>query len=133
MNAYTTKEDLMPEYHVAHKMLMFSAIAFMGLLPLHAQEKALTKTTQVRMTVTLRVLGDNKRMPEVNREDVIVRQDKDRLQVTGWTPARGDRAGLDLFIMIDDASNPSLGSQLDDLRAFISAQPPTTSVGVGYM
>lgn len=123
----------MREYQVVHKMLMFSAVAFMGLLPLHAQEKAPAKTTQVRMTVTLRVLGDNKRMPEVNREDVIVRQDKDRLQVTGWTPARGDRAGLDLFILIDDASNPSLGSQLDDLRAFINTQPPTTSVGVGYM
>lgn len=123
----------MREYHVVHKMLMFSAVALMGLLRLHAQEKAPAKTTQVRMTATLRVLGDNKRMPEVNREDVIVWQDKDRLRVTGWTPARGDRAGLDLFIMIDDASDPSLGSQLDDLRAFINAQPPTTSVGVGYM
>lgn len=123
----------MREYHVIHKMLEFSAVAFMGLLPLHAQEKAPAETTQVHMSVTLRVLGDNKRMPEVNREDVIVWQDKDRLRVTGWAPARGDRAGLDLFIMIDDASNQSLGSQLDDLRAFINAQPPTTSVGVGYM
>lgn len=85
------------------------------------------------MTVTLRLLDDDKRMPEVNREDVIVRQDKDRVQVTGWTPARGGHAGLDLFILIDDASNTSLGSQLDDLRAFINAQPPATSVGVGYM
>jgi hypothetical protein len=38
-----------------------------------------------------------------------------------------------LFILIDDASDSSLGSQLNDLRAFINAQPPTTSVGVGYM
>jgi hypothetical protein len=72
-------------------------------------------------------------MPEVTREDVIVRQSKDHLQVTGWTSARGDHAGLDLFILVDDASESSLGSQLDDLRAFINAQSPTTSVGVGYM
>jgi hypothetical protein len=85
------------------------------------------------MTVTLRLIDDDKRMPEVNREDVIVRQDKDRVQVTGWTPARGAHAGLDLFILIGDAVNTSLGSQLGDLRAFINAQPPTTSVGVGYM
>jgi hypothetical protein len=39
---------------------------------------------------------------------------------------------LDLFILIDDASDTSLGVQLGDLRAFINAQPPTTSVGVGY-
>ena len=70
-------------------------------------------------------------MPEVNREDVIVRQDKDGVQVTGWTPACGDHAGLDLFILIDDAVNTSLGSQLGDLRAFINAQPPTTSVEGG--
>jgi hypothetical protein len=72
-------------------------------------------------------------MPEVNREDVVVKQGKDRLRVTDWTPARGDRAGLDLFVLIDDACDPSLGSQLDDLRTFINAQLPTTSVGVGYM
>ena len=70
------------------------------------------------MTVTLRLLDDDKRMPEVNREDVIVRQHKDRVQVTGWTAARGDHAGLDRFILIDDASNTSLGSQLDDLRIY---------------
>jgi hypothetical protein len=115
------------------KSLLIFTIACMSFLPIRAQDKATATTTPVRMTVTLRLLDDHKRMPEVNREDVMVRQDNDRLQVTGWTPARGDRAGLDLFILIDDASNPSLGSQLNDLRSFINAQPPTTSVGVGYM
>jgi hypothetical protein len=116
-----------------HKLLMLLAFAFLGLLPLQAQEKAPAVTIPAHMTVTLRVLGDNKRMPEVNRDDVIVRQGKDRLQVTGWAPARGDRAGLDLFILIDDASDPIVGSQFDDLRSFINGQPSTTSVGVGYM
>ncbi len=113
--------------------LMILTMACMGLLPVWAQDETPVTTMPVRMTVTLRVLGDNKRMPEVKREDVIVRQSKDRLKVTGWTPARDNQAALDLFILIDDASDPSLGSQLDDLRTFINAQPPTTSVGVGYM
>ena len=123
----------MYQIQIKHKLPMLFAIAFLGLLPLQAQQKTSTTTVPVRMTVTLEVIGENKRMPEVNREDVIVRQGKDRLEVTGWTPARGDHSGLDLFILIDDASDPSLGSQLDDLRTFIDAQPPTTSVGVGYM
>jgi len=55
------------------------------------------------------------------------------LQVTRWDAARGAAAGLDLFLLIDDASDTSLGSQLNDLRAFINAQAPSTSVGVGYM
>jgi hypothetical protein len=116
-----------------HKMPMLCAIAFLGLLPLQAQQKASTITVPVRMTVTLHVLGENKRLPDVNREDVIVRQGKDHLKVTGWTPARGNHAGLDLFILMDEVSDPNLGVQLDDLRTFIDAQPPTTSVGVGYM
>jgi hypothetical protein len=72
-------------------------------------------------------------MPEVNREDVIVRQGKDRLQVTNWTPVGGDRSPLDLFILIDDAARWSVSSQFGDLREFIYALPKSTSVGVGYM
>ena len=84
------------------------------------------------MTVTASGLGDG-RAPDLTQNDVIVRQRRDTLRVTKWVPARGAAAGLDLFILIDDASDTSLGSQLNDLRAFINAQPPTTSVGVGYM
>ena len=116
-----------------HKVLMLVAVVLMGLVPLLAQEKTPAVTSPARMTVTLRVLGENKRMPEVTREDVRVIQDTQRLNVTGWEPARGDRAGLDLFILIDDASDSSVGIQLDDLRSFINAQPSTTAVGVGYM
>ena len=123
--------NLMKSRGIATFLMIFTiaSIAF----PIYAKDKRTATTTPVRMTVTLQVLGDNKRMPEVNREDVIVKQNKDRLEVTGWTPARGDHAGLDLFILIDDASDPSLGSQLSELRAFVNAQPPTTAVGIGYM
>jgi hypothetical protein len=115
------------------KASMLASAVFIGLLPLHAQEKEPKKTSPAQMTITLRVQGDDKRPPEVKREDVIVKQGKERLQVTGWGPASGDRAGLALFVLMDDASDPSLGAQLDDLHAFIQALPASTSVGVGYM
>ncbi len=111
--------------------ILLAAIAFVGLLPAQGQEKTIAPTTTTQMTVTVRTLGENKRMPEISHEDVIVKQGKDRLKVTNWTPARGDRAGLDLFILIDDASDTSLGSQLGDLSSFINAQASTTAVGVG--
>lgn len=76
--------------------------------------------------------NDNTVSP-IRREDVQVRQGKNSLQVTDWIPARDNQAGLQLFILIDDTSDTSLGSQLGDLRDFINAQAPTTSVGVGYM
>lgn len=86
----------------------------------------------VSMTVTANVAA-SKRMPEISRDDVVVRQGKSRVQVTGWEPARGNRAGLELFILIDDASDPQLSLHYDDLRTFIMSQPASTLVGVGYM
>jgi hypothetical protein len=114
-----------------HDALIVSLAVFVTSFPLLAQQRR--AAVPVRMTVTVRLLDKDKRMPDVSREDVIVRQDNHRLKVTGWRSARGGQAGLDLFILLDDTSDPSLGSQLDDLRAFINAQPQTTSVGVGYM
>ena len=94
--------------------------------------QAQVATVPVKMTVTVSVPRD-KRMPEIKREDVFVRRGRDRLKVTEWTPATGANAGMDLFILIDDASDPVLGSHLEDLRGFITSQPASTSVGVGYM
>jgi hypothetical protein len=97
-----------------------------------AAEVATNTSIPVTMTVTANV-SSNKRMPEISQNDVIVRQGKSRLEVTEWVPARGDRAGLELFILIDDASDSRISLQYDDLRAFINGQPEGTSVGVGYM
>ena len=72
-------------------------------------------------------------VPEVKREDVMAFEGKTRDQVTEWIPAQGDRAGLELVILLDDASSSSLGTQLDDIRKFISAQPASTKIGVAYM
>ena len=126
------KEDRMKQYRIRRGVLTFVIVAFASILAAHAQDEPTTGTAPVRMTVTMAVVGD-RTMPEVKREDVIVRQRRDRLQVTKWDAARGAAAGLDLFLLIDDASDTSLGSQLNDLRAFINAQAPSTSVGVGYM
>src|ERR1700733_8900904 len=84
------------------------------------------------MTVTANIAA-NKRPPAISQDDVVVKQGKSRLEVTEWVPARGDRAGLELFILIDDAADSRIRLQYDDLRAFISAQPARTLVGVGYM
>src|SRR5215469_16987029 len=120
-------------HRAKYELTALFAAALLGLLSLHAQEKAPALTAPVRLTVTVQGIGENEDRPDIKPEDVVVRQGQDHLQVTGWVPARGDHAGLDLFFLIDDACDPSLGSQLNDLRAFINAQPATTSVGVGYM
>lgn len=72
-------------------------------------------------------------IPVINREDVMVYEGRDRDAVTEWIPAQGDHAALELMILLDDGANVSLGSQLEDIRQFINAQPATTKIGVAYM
>jgi hypothetical protein len=74
-----------------------------------------------------------KETPVINREDVMVHEGRDRDQVVEWVPAQGKHAALELMILLDDGSNTTLGTQLDDLRNFINTQPDTTTVGVAYM
>jgi hypothetical protein len=69
----------------------------------------------------------------VDRQDVMVYEGKTRDAVNSWVPAKGENADLELFVLIDDSASASLGTQLDDIRQFISSQPPTTKVGVAYM
>lgn len=57
----------------------------------------------------------------------------ERLQVAELTGLAGEHAGLELFILLDDASDTNVGSQFGDLRRFIEAQPETTAIGLGYM
>ncbi len=85
----------------------------------------------VKMVVTANV-EKGKRRPEIQKEDVFVQKGKDRLPIAEWVAAKDARAGLELFILIDDASVSTLGLQLDDLRKFINAQPSSTSIGIGY-
>lgn len=71
--------------------------------------------------------------PVINREDVMVHEGHERDEVIDWVPAKGKNASLELMILLDDGSDTTLGTQLEDLRKFINAQPDTARVGVAYM
>jgi hypothetical protein len=73
-----------------------------------------------------------KDVPAINKEDVRVMLGHNRLQVAEWLPAQGDHAALELLILIDEAASSTVANQFDDLRKFMSAQPDTTAIAVGY-
>ncbi len=99
---------------------------------LAAEEITPANGPSVHMLVTVEAVhGSN--IPVINREDVLVYEGRDHDKVTGWVPAQGDHAGLELVVMLDDGSNISLGTQLEDLRKFIVAQPASTKIGIAYM
>ncbi|MCU1270810.1 MAG: hypothetical protein JWN74_2104 [Acidobacteriaceae bacterium] len=97
-----------------------------------AQETTAAGGPPVNMVVTVEARhGMNP--PAVDRQDVMVYEGKTRDTVTGWTPAKGDNAGLELFILLDDSANATLATQFEDIRQFINSKPATTKVGVAYM
>jgi hypothetical protein len=99
----------------------------------HPQVKAALNTVQVHMVVTDQAFNDNNEPPVLRRENVQARQGENALKVDQVIPAQGDNASLSLFILIDDTLDPRIGTNLNDLRDFINAQPASTQVGIGYM
>ncbi len=87
----------------------------------------------VHVVITDAALQGNSTPPRLDISAVKVKQGKNFLKVTQLVPARGNAATLQLFILIDDTLDTSIGNHLQELKDFIKAQPATTVVGVGYM
>ena len=99
-----------------------------------AQEKAAPSTAQVHVVITDMALRSDSEVPRLKPEEVKVKQGKTFLQVTQLIPAQGDNAALQLMILIDDTLNTqAIGNNLNDVKEFIKAQPPSTVVAVGHM
>ena len=111
---------------------VFCVLAFMGQYA-RSQQKAAPSGVQVHMVITDVALREDAELPRLQKEDVKVKQGRSFLQVTQLIPAQGDNASLQLMILIDDTLNTSVGNSLNDIKEFISAQPPSTIIGVGYM
>jgi hypothetical protein len=116
---------------ISLKVMLVLIAALASSLALRAQEGAATGVP-AHLVVTVEA-RHGKDVPVIHREDVMAHQGKENATVTDWLPLQGDHAGLEFFVLLDDASSTSLGSQLEDIRQFIFGQPATTSIGVGYM
>jgi len=114
------------------KLIIGSALAAFGVQGLSAQEISTANGVSTRMVVTVESHRGSE-PPVINREDVVVHEGKDRDQVTGWVAAQGERAALELFILLDDSSGTSLGTQFQDIRKFIDGQPASAKIGIAYM
>lgn len=120
-----------PTYFVAAGTLVAAAIATVGVHRAVARQGQGQNPVQVQMTVSVEPRHGTE-IPQISRDDVIVTEGHDHDKVTEWVAAQGANAGLDLLILVDDSSAISLGSQFEDIRAFINSQPLTTFIGIGY-
>jgi hypothetical protein len=113
------------------RLLLLTGAAVSGIAMLLGQGALRNESgsVPVQMVVTAEARHGNE-VPVLRQDDVTAYERQDHLKVEECVPANG---ALDLFLLVDDASGTSLGSQLSDLRKFVEAQPPTTEIGIGYM
>jgi hypothetical protein len=98
-----------------------------------SQPKPGSNTVQVHLVITDEAVQEDKELPPLQLQDVKVKQGKNPLKVMQLIPATGENAALQLMILIDDTLKPSIGNNLTELKEFISAQPPSTIIAIGYM
>jgi hypothetical protein len=89
--------------------------------------------TSAEVVVTVGHYYGGAEPPVLTRDELIVTQRYEPLPVTKLVPLRGDRASLELFVLVDNASNGEPGSKFEELRRFISSQPSTTAVGIAHI
>ena len=110
---------------------LFHGVIF-GPAPASAQQANSSTDVPVHMVVTVKP-HRGAQVPAVAADDVKVYQKGQLDTVASWVPLQGDRAGLQLFILIDDTSRSTLALQYSSINKFIEEQPATTAIGVGYM
>lgn len=112
--------------------VVLSLVLFTG-QSAHSQQKAEPGTVQAHVVITDAAQREDADIPRLQKEDVKVKQGKTFIQVTQLIPAQGGNAALQMMILIDDTLNTSIGNSLNDIKDFISAQPSSTLIGIGYM
>jgi len=116
---------------LAAMFALFLGVIF-GPAPASAQQTNSSTDVPVHMVVTVKS-HHGTQPPAVAADDVKVFQKGKPDAVASWVPLQGDRAGLQLYILIDDTSRSSLALQYSSIDKFIEEQPATTAIGVGYM
>jgi VWFA-related protein len=89
-----------------------------------------TSTGRAIVTASSKSSEDTNTVP---RQSITLQENRKTQEVTGWVPLRGTRSGLQLVVLLDDSSRGNLGLQLNDIKNFLGALPPTTQVALGYM
>jgi VWFA-related protein len=93
---------------------------------------AAQETSTGRAVVTAETKGAEG-VTTISKQSISVYANRKLQDVSGWTPLRGPRSGLQLVILLDDSSRGNLGLQLNDIRSFLNGLPPTAQVAIGYM
>jgi hypothetical protein len=124
----------MKRYHAAVALVSVCLLLALSVRIVHSQGKVAPSTVQVHMVITDQAFDDKSESAVLRPENLQAKVGKNVVKIEHLIPARADNAALQLFVLIDDTCDTSdLGSNLNDLREFIKAQPASTLIGIAYM
>lgn len=88
---------------------------------------------QGQATVTVLPKKSSAPPSNVSQQSVEVSVNGKKTAVSTWQPLRGDHAGVELVLLIDEGARTSLGREMDDITHFIQSLPPNVKIGIAYM
>jgi len=106
-----------------------------GLLLLSAGVSVRAQETPPGVPISVVVTLEPRRgktIPPIEKEDIIVRQDKEKRPVTGLAPL-GDQAKTQLLLLIDDSARGTFDTEINTLKQFVNGLPPNFETAVAYM
>lgn len=112
---------------------IFTIAALAATLPILFALPALAQQATMAKAVITVMPKNSEMQPSIQPQDVKVKVAGKSVETESVTPLRGERAGLELVILIDSGARTSLGRQLSDISDFIKSLPPTTQVSIAYM
>ncbi len=115
-------------------MLKIAKLAYLALVFPVLTWAQTTSPTAVPAQIVVTVGHHNgQQAPELTRDELTVMQGDTPAPIASLLPLRGARAGLELFVLVDNCSNCEPGTKAEELRGFLASLPPTTAVGVAYI
>lgn len=121
----------MEKHSCSHALIV---VAVLALASTQAAAQAAPASTEVPISLVLTLKASHgTSISGLNIGNLIVTEGRGHARITDVVPLQGSRAGLELFILMDNTREMSYGTQVEDIRRFILAQPATTKIGVAYM
>lgn len=113
----------------------FAAAGLIAAVSTIALSSALAQTSDgVPVKTIITVLPKHsEQAPPIQPHDLKIQVNGKSVQADNVTPLRGDRAGLELVVLIDSGARTSLGRQMGEIGSFVKSLPPSTQVAIAYM
>ena len=110
--------------------IVFAAATVLAGFPALAQN---SQQGQGRAVVTILPSEKNGSIGEVPTQNLKVKVNGKDSTVTSFTPLEENNSPVEMVLLIDGGARSSLGSQFNDVEAFVKEMPPNSRMAIAYM